>query len=64
MSYVTAKMDFQAWMDKVDAILVSRIGMESADLADCCYADWYEDGCTPAQAARRAVKAMDGDDDY
>ena len=58
------KTGFAEWMQKVDAILVATLGMESADLPDCCYADWHEDGYTPRQAARMAVRVADGNDEY
>lgn len=63
MSYVTTRQTFEAWLTKVDTILVSRCGVESADLPDCCYADWHEDGYTPSQAARKALRMADGNDE-
>jgi hypothetical protein len=47
---------FEEWMAQVDAILIKRFGIESADLPDCCYADWYEDGFTPSQAVEMALE--------
>lgn len=50
-------MTFEQWMvavnDKVGAIL---FGMTTDDLPDVCYSDWFEDGDTPVQAARRAIR--------
>jgi hypothetical protein len=48
---------FEAWMAQVDAALVKRCGLTSADLPDYCYADDYEDGATPRQAAVAAIHA-------
>lgn len=47
---------FQAWMRRLDAALQKRVGLSSGDLADCCYADWFKDGISPAQAARLALQ--------
>ena len=47
---------FDAWMAKVDAYLVKKVGLESADLIDIAYMDLFEDGYTPAQAAKKALK--------
>jgi hypothetical protein len=49
-------MTFAQWLSAVDAWLLARIGMVSADLPDCCYRDWFEDGVTPRQAASRALR--------
>ena len=46
---------FSRWMERVDTALVKRCGLESADLIDACYADFYESGLTPSQAARQAL---------
>jgi len=54
-----AKTTFEQWMKSVDAILVNSIGISSADLPDCCYLDWYDDGISAKSAARRAVRAME-----
>jgi hypothetical protein len=51
------KLTYDEWMKKVDAILFRRYGITSADLIDCCYADWYADGKTPAGAVSAAIKA-------
>jgi len=50
------KDSFEAWMQKTDAALVRRCGMSSMDLPDCCYRDWYDDGVTPSEAAREAIR--------
>jgi Family of unknown function (DUF5419) len=48
---------FDKWMAKVDAVLVKKCGMDNRDLPDWAYADAFEDGFTPAAAARHALKA-------
>lgn len=50
------KMSFQQWMNKVNQIINAKIGLDSGDLPDCCYLDWYNDGMTAASAATRAVR--------
>ena len=49
-------MSFEAWMQRVDAILESRVGLSHLDLADICYRDMYDDGDTPSLAARAALE--------
>jgi len=51
-------------MSAIDAILVSRLGLSSADLPDVCYADWYDDGVSPRSAAARAVRYAKGEDAF
>ena len=47
---------FQAWKRRLDAALERRCGLPSGDLADYCYADWFEDGISPAQAAKLVLQ--------
>ncbi len=48
---------FEDWMKQVDAAIASTLyGMTSSDLPDVCYRDWFDDGCTPKAAARRAMR--------
>jgi hypothetical protein len=55
---------FEEWMKTVDAHLSNRAGgMTSADLPDCCYGDWYEDGLSPSTAARKAIRVAQGEED-
>jgi hypothetical protein len=52
------KMTYDEWMQKVDQYISAKCGgMTSGDLADFCYADAYNDGASPASAARAAIKA-------
>ena len=43
-------------MEQVDNALSQGIGLSSSDLPDCNYMEWYEDGVSPKQAAKRALK--------
>jgi len=49
---------FDKWMDAVDRVIENSIGLSSADLPDICYRDLYDDGATPASAAREAIKGV------
>jgi Family of unknown function (DUF5419) len=44
------------WMHKVDRALLKRCGLTSRDLADQCYADWFDDGMSPAEAAELVLE--------
>ena len=50
---------FDAWMAAVDAACWKRYGLSVHDLADCPFADWYDDDMSPSTAAREARKAQD-----
>jgi hypothetical protein len=54
---------FKVWMGKVDEWCWRMAGCSASDLADVCYADMYEDGYSPKQAARRAVRNEMGMDE-
>jgi hypothetical protein len=60
-------MEFREWMRKVDAILENRIGgLNSNDLPDCPYRDWFDSEVSPAQAAGYALSEagpLDWDDE-
>jgi len=47
---------FAEWLRQVDAACERIAGVSVHDLADCCFADWHDDGITPTQAARRALR--------
>jgi hypothetical protein len=50
-------MTFEQWMQLVEANIARMTGgLSSADLPDCCYADWYEDECSAKSAARKAIR--------
>lgn len=48
-------MTFHEWMRQIDVILFSRFEVTSADLADACYRDMFEDELTPQEAAEEAL---------
>jgi hypothetical protein len=52
------KLTFAEWMKAVDAACYRLCGASVHDLADICFADLYDDGVSPAGAARRAIRAM------
>ena len=43
-------MKFKRWMLKVNEILSVKIGMDSRDLPDAPWNDWFNDELTPRQA--------------
>lgn len=47
---------FDAWMARVDAACLKLCGVSVHDLDDCLFHDWYDDGDTAEQAARRAIR--------
>lgn len=51
------KKTFEEWFKEVDRAIAHECGMAALDLSDQPYQDWYEDGVTPKQAAKRAIKA-------
>ena len=62
-AYPFTKYDaaFAVWMAKVDAKIAAKaFGLGSDDLPDCCYADWFEDGVSPSEAAAKAIKSAGG----
>jgi hypothetical protein len=54
-----AKKTFEVWMAAVDAVLIRLCGLDSRDLPDACYHDWYEDGRSPLSAARKAIRCAE-----
>ena len=48
---------FETWMQKVDSAVIRLAGVSVHDLADQFFYDWFEDGITPAQAARLALES-------
>jgi len=53
----SSPVGYDAWFAKVDAIIVSRAGVNAADLPDFCYLDAFEDGASPAATAGRVIRA-------
>jgi hypothetical protein len=53
--------EFTAWMKKVDAHIAAKCcGLTSDDLPDICYRDLFDDGTSPASAARKAIRYEKG----
>jgi hypothetical protein len=56
---MTKKRTFEQWLDEVDKKLRELLmGLTHEDLPDCCYYSWYEEGVSPAAAAKKAIKNM------
>ena len=49
-------MSFKEWMREVDGWLESLCGMSSADLADACYRDAYDDRIDPSEFASQVFE--------
>ncbi len=47
---------FKEWMARVDLLLELKTGMDSNDLPDCSYHDWFDRGMSAENAARQAIK--------
>lgn len=52
-----AKKTFEVWFAEVNKKLRAATGLDARDLPDCPYYDWYDDGVTPANAAKRALRS-------
>ena len=50
------KQTLREWMAKVDAQLRAICGLTSSDLADQPFGDWFEDGVSPREAAKRMLR--------
>jgi len=51
---------FKEWMAKVNLLLEKKTGMDSNDLPDCPYHDWFDVGMSVGGAARQAIKIARG----
>ena len=48
--------EFKKWMAKVDAIIMAKIGVTSADMPDLVFIrDTYDDGATPEEGAEELL---------
>lgn len=54
-------MEYEEWMAAVDAALVRVVSMDSRDLVDCNYRDWYEDEMTVDEAVKAALEENGAD---
>lgn len=55
-SYAHGDPDFAAWLAEADSICFALFGVSILDLPDHCWADWHDDGFTPAQAVQAALE--------
>lgn len=53
----TQQRSYDEWMLAVDANVQRLCGLSADDLPDYCYADAYDDGRSPSEVARAAVRA-------
>ena len=64
----TRTRTFEQWMEAVNRVLKSRIGLSSEDLEDWMWRNSYEAGDSPRDAALYALEDMgyedDEEDDY
>ena len=49
------KVTFDDYMKRVDKCLGHLCGLESSDLPDACYADYYESGVKPMACAEQVL---------
>jgi hypothetical protein len=54
-------MDFDKWMNRVDAWCYQIAGLSVYDLPDCAFRRWWEQGKSPEKAARKALKKAGGE---
>jgi hypothetical protein len=57
-----AKRSFEAWMAKVDSYCWALVGCSASDMSDMGYRNWFEEGMSPKQAARKAIRCESGED--
>lgn len=56
------KLTFEQWLKKVDEILEDLlVGLNSQDLPDMNYRDYYDEGTSPKRMAKIAMKNAGGD---
>ena len=58
----TRRKSFDEWLHAVDAQVQARVGVSYLDLPDYCYADAYDDGRSPSEVARAAIRAAQGEE--
>ena len=49
--YARGGIPFALWLALTDQRITRRTGLSLFDLPDATFADWFEDGITPAEAA-------------
>ena len=64
MNMIPENLPFLQWMTQVDANLEASLGIDSRDLPDAPYRDYFDTGMTAAEAAEEVVLAnVEYDDD-
>ena len=56
-------LTLEEWEQKIDAWLMAHLGLGKDDLTDQNWSSMWEDGWTPAQAAKQALACESGDDE-
>jgi hypothetical protein len=51
-----SELTFEDWMEAVDIEVVNVAGIETDDLEDQTYRDWFDSGMTPHEAALQALE--------
>jgi hypothetical protein len=51
---------YKDWEKEVDNKVWEIMGCSVYDLPDCCFADWFEDGLSACQAAKKAIRYSNG----
>lgn len=54
-------LTFEEWMKAVDAGLVRVVLMDSRDLVDCNYRDWYDDEMSVDEAVQAVLEENGAD---
>lgn len=59
LDYAHGDRGFAAWLLVADATCIRRLGVSIFDLSDWAWRDAYDDGETPGQALRDALRVDD-----
>ena len=54
---------FEDWMEAVDKVTKEIVGCSIHDLPDCTFMDWYTDGMSAREAAKRAIRYANDEDE-
>lgn len=47
---------FEEWMSRVNIVIESTVALDSRDMIDQPYHDWYDEGMPPLDAAMSALE--------
>ena len=59
LDYARGDVPFALWLALTDRRVTRRVGLGIFDLSDAPFADYFEDGMTPAEAADAVLEADD-----